>query len=82
MKTRNTLSMYGMLCVMLLALALPVSAEEAVIHFDHFEVGQTPRGFSTALTGGGGPVSWIIQEDATAPSGGKVLAQTSTDRTD
>jgi hypothetical protein len=46
-------------------------------------VDRTPEGFSTALTGGGGPVSWIIQEDATAPSGGKkILAQTSSDDTD
>jgi hypothetical protein len=29
---------------------------------------------------GGGPASWIVIEDVTAPSGGKVLAQTSTDK--
>jgi hypothetical protein len=44
-------------------------------------VGKAPAGFSTVLTGGGGPVSWVIQEDQTAPSGRNVLAQTSTDET-
>lgn len=64
------------------ALAEPQPASETGINFDTFEVGKTPTGFSTALTGGGGPVSWMIQEDSTAPSGGKVLAQTSSDTTD
>ena len=58
------------------------STSEVTIGFDNFEVGKTPAGFSTALTGGGGPVSWVIKEESSAPSGGKVLAQTSTDTTD
>ena len=41
-----------------------------------------PSGFVTALTGGGGPVKWVVQEDEKAPSGKKVLAQTSADSTD
>jgi Beta xylosidase C-terminal Concanavalin A-like domain len=45
-------------------------------------VEMTPADFSVALTGGGGPVAWVIRADPTAPSGGKVLAQTSTDTTD
>lgn len=57
------------------------STYEVTLDFDMFEMGKTPAGFSTALTGGGGPVSWVIQEDPTAPSGGKVLAQTSADET-
>jgi hypothetical protein len=52
-----------------------------VLDFDTSEVGKAPAGFSTVLTGGGGPVSWVIQEDQTAPSGRNVLAQTSTDET-
>jgi len=64
------------------ALAETPPASETGINFDAFEVGKTPIGFSTALTGGGGPVSWMIREDFTAPSGGKVLAQTSSDTTD
>jgi hypothetical protein len=64
------------------ALAEPQPASETGINFDTFEAGKTPTGFSTALTGGGGPVSWMIREDSTAPSGGQVLAQTSSDTTD
>ncbi|MBI3301699.1 MAG: DUF1080 domain-containing protein [Deltaproteobacteria bacterium] len=63
-------------------LAEAQAPSETTLDFDKFETGKLPAGFSTALTGGGGPVSWVIQEDPTAPSGGKVLAQTSTDKTD
>ncbi len=63
-------------------LAETKSTSETTVDFDKFETGKTPAGFSTALTGGGGAVSWVIQEDSTAPSGGKVLAQTSTEQTD
>jgi hypothetical protein len=64
------------------ALAETQPASGTRINFDTFETGKTPTGFSTALTGGGGPVSWMIREDSTAPSGGQVLAQTSSDTTD
>jgi hypothetical protein len=64
------------------AFAETKSTSETTLDFDKFEMGKTPAGFSTALTGSGGPVSWVIREDSTAPSGGKVLAQTSTDKTD
>src|SRR5262245_60486345 len=57
-------------------------AAQITIDFDASEVGKLPADFSTALTGSGGPVSWVVQEDATAPSGKKILAQTSTDKTD
>lgn len=51
--------------------------------FKQLEIGKTPVGFTAGLTGGGSAVSWVIQDDATAPSGsGKVLAQTSGDNTD
>ena len=53
----------------------------ATIGFDDAEVGQAPRGFTSALTGGGELGSWIVQEDPTAPSGKKVLVQTSADKT-
>lgn len=59
--------------------SMPV--EEVTVDFDAAEIGRLPAGFSTALTGGGGPVSWAVAEDPTAPGGGKVLAQTSTDAT-
>lgn len=59
-----------------------MSPHQIALTFDSFEIGRVPPGFSTALTGGGGPVSWVIQEDLTAPSGSKVLAQTNADQTD
>ena len=70
----------------LLALGCSEAAEagtrEAVtLNFDATAVGELPAGFSTAVTGGGGPSVWRVVEDASAPSGGRVLAQTSTDQT-
>ena len=59
-----------------------ISPHEIALTFDSFERGRTPPFLSTALTGGGGPVSWVIQEDPTASSRSKVLAQTSADQTD
>jgi hypothetical protein len=52
------------------------------VDFESGRVGALPAGVTTALTGSGGPVKWSIIEDASAPAGPKVLAQTSTDRTD
>jgi len=49
--------------------------------FEEGEAGKTPPGFTTGLTGGGGPVAWVLKEEAGAPSGKKVLAQTSADET-
>jgi hypothetical protein len=71
------------IATMILALLL-VNTVLAVttVDFESFEVGKLPDGFSTALTGSGGPVSWMVKEESSAPSGGKVLAQTSTDQTD
>jgi hypothetical protein len=57
------------------------AAEVITLDFDASAAGALPTGFSSAVTGGGGPASWVAVEDFTAPSGGKVLAQTSTDRT-
>lgn len=57
------------------------STTARVIAFEDADPGKVPSGFSTALTGGGGPVSWRIEEDPTAPSGPRVLVQTSADKT-
>jgi len=51
------------------------------IHFDSSETGKLPPDFSTALTGGGGPVSWVVREDASAPDGKSVLVQESSHAT-
>ncbi len=51
------------------------------IDFEASETGKPPRDFTTALTGGGGPVAWVVREDPTAPSGKKILVQESADDT-
>jgi hypothetical protein len=58
------------------------SAGGTRIDFESGQVGALPAGVTTALTGSGGPVKWAIVEDASAPAGSKVLAETSADRTD
>jgi hypothetical protein len=55
--------------------------EPQTIKFDSTEVGQLPPDFSTALTGGGGPISWAVREDSTAPDSKRVLVQESADAT-
>jgi hypothetical protein len=51
------------------------------LDFEDAAIGAPPRGFSFALTGGGGPVRWVVLEDSSSPAGPKVLAETSKDRT-
>jgi hypothetical protein len=55
--------------------------EPRTIRFDSGEAGKLPADFSTALTGGGGPVSWVVREDATMMQGRWVLMQESSDAT-
>jgi hypothetical protein len=55
--------------------------EPVTIDFETSAVGKLPADFATELTGGGGLVSWVVREDATAPSGKKVLVQESADET-
>jgi hypothetical protein len=87
MKKASTLMCPALLLVALLALGFLAQAKDAgategiTLDFDASAVGALPTGLSSAVTGGGGPVSWVVVEDPTAPSGGKVLAQTSTDKT-
>jgi hypothetical protein len=54
----------------------------AHIDFETATIGTLPPGVTSALTGSGVPGAWAVLEDATAPAGSKVLAQTSTDKTD
>jgi hypothetical protein len=51
------------------------------IHFDKADAGKVPRDFTTALTGGGGPIAWVVREDSSAPGGGPVMVQESSDDT-
>ena len=57
------------------------SFEPRTISFKASETGKVPIDFFTALTGGGGPVSWVVREDPTAPGGGRILVQESADAT-
>ncbi|HEU6447293.1 MAG TPA: family 16 glycoside hydrolase [Verrucomicrobiae bacterium] len=79
--------------VLLLALALPLSAAQLEINWDKFSEGQTPTNFRSALAGGGAPGDWKIVMDIVPPtfapltdkapvSRRAVLAQTSADATD
>jgi hypothetical protein len=56
-------------------------AQAVTVDFESCEVGKAPPGFTTALTGGGGPIAWVVREDAKAPSGKKVVVQESSDDT-
>jgi len=51
------------------------------INFDSTDIGKLPIDFSTDLTGGGGPVSWVVLPDPTTPNGKKALVQESSDDT-
>lgn len=55
--------------------------EPQSINFDSVEDGNLPPDFSTALTGGGGPISWVVRPDSTVPNGRKALVQESADDT-
>ena len=52
-----------------------------VHNFDADRAGTIPAGFSSELTGGGGPAKWAVLDQADAPSPEKVVAQLSDDRT-
>ena len=68
--------------LLMVFLGISTYAEESnKITFDQYQVGKTPPDFGTALTGSGEPISWIVQEDPSAPSR-KTLTQTSQDDTD
>lgn len=61
--------------------APPIPEGARTIDFEAAAAGAPPAGFTFARTGKGGPGSWEIVEVDGAPSGRKVLAQTSTDAT-
>jgi hypothetical protein len=67
------------------ACSLPLAAQDAEntheYSFDADGAGEVPKGFTEALTAGGGPVQWRVVEANDAPSGTQVVAQLSEDRT-
>ena len=72
--TRST----GMACLLAAAVTM---AQTMTFNFDRDEAGMPPRGFSTALTGGGRPGTWVLMKDEASPDRGLVLAQTDADAT-
>ena len=76
------MTLIALLTILATASPAQMSAQSPMrIDFDSFEAGKPPSGFSTALTGGGGPVAWVVQDDPLKSGAGKVLVQTSTDAT-
>jgi hypothetical protein len=76
MKTQGVLSY-----VLIIGAAMLAHAQTVVIDFNKDELGKTPKGFSTALTGKGEPGNWIVDVDKQDQSHGNVLAQTDIDKT-
>lgn len=62
-------------------LALSASAGGETLDFEKDPPGAAPAGFTVSQTGPGGAPRWVIREDASAPSGGRVLVQESADAT-
>ena len=67
--------------LLFLAAGEGVGANELTLDFDRMDADVAPVGFTQARTGRGGTGAWEVKEDNTAPSGKKVLAQTSSDPT-
>jgi hypothetical protein len=70
-----------LIAVTFLFAAASVWAQTTTVNFDQDKVGDAPKGFTTALSGGGKPGVWVVVKDETAPSKGNVLAQTDADKT-
>jgi len=72
-------------CVILLCVALLLSAiaggKTVALDFEAATVGRLSGDFTSALTGRGQPGVWRVLADPTTSNGGKVLAQTSSDKT-
>jgi len=65
----------------IVSLLMAMNIHAQIVDFDKDEPGKPPKGFTTALTGGGVPGVWATQKDPTAPSQPNVLAQTDMDAT-
>lgn len=60
-----------------LCVAASLAAGDEMWNFEDAQVGKLPPGWSSAKTGKGEGSVWRVQEDESAPSGARVLAQTS-----
>ena len=65
----------------LASLALGAAAGGQTFDFEKDPLGAAPAGFSIAKTGPGAASRWRVREDASAPSGTRVLVQESADPT-
>ena len=57
----------------------PAPCSKAAFDFESMAVGSTPAGFTPTFTGEGLPSAWTVTSDSSAPSGSKVLVQSSRD---
>ncbi len=78
METRRLSPVFGIS----LLVAAGAAAQTATYNFEDGVPGQPPAGFTSYATGGGPPGKWVVQEMPGAPSGNKVVEQTSADKTD
>jgi hypothetical protein len=62
-------------------LVAPALALGDVLDFEAADFGNVPSGWTVAMTSDGGQPRWEVVSDPTSPSGEKVLAQVSDDRT-
>ena len=62
--------------LMLAGVVLAIDAKDMKADFEGDTVGSVPKGWTVAKTGAGEGSVWKVTEDATAPKGAKVLAQT------
>lgn len=76
---RAALRIGGPALAMAFAAAAVMAGGPIFIDFEAMEPGEPPAHFTTALTGQGGPVEWIVREDLTAPAGPMVLVETGAD---
>jgi hypothetical protein len=72
---------HRLLAVALSCWAAPLAAGAETLDFEKDAPGGAPRSFTLAQTGPGGAPRWVVEEDASAPSGSRVLVQRSADET-
>ena len=65
--------------VLAVLLTIPCCGRADEWTFEDSTIGNLPKGWSAAKTGNGAGSVWKVIDDATAPAGPKVLAQTSSD---
>ncbi len=72
----------GLSLVCCLIATAAFAGQVVIISFSNDNPGQSPSGFSMALTGRGRPGKWIVTRDEASPDRGNVLAQVDADTTD